>query len=108
MATEDDRHDLVAHLREQIAADPEAYANDAKLEAVVNSHKLAEDLLAPRTLGEVIVWLRRQQVVAARESRAAGDSPHYGESEWYRGREKAFAECLCALLRVIKEGGEGG
>ena len=28
---EEPRHDLIAHLREQIEQDPERYANDAKL-----------------------------------------------------------------------------
>jgi len=36
------RLDLVAHIREQIAADPHAYANDRKLEAVADAYMRSE------------------------------------------------------------------
>lgn len=36
------RADLVEHIREQIAADPEGYANDKKMESIAD--KVLEDL----------------------------------------------------------------
>lgn len=44
------RRDLINHLRDQIQADPEAYANEAKLKAIIKP--LAEDIAAIKSQHE--------------------------------------------------------
>jgi len=91
------RQDLVNHLKQKIAADPEAYANPAALAAALKSPRLAEDLTAPHTLREALIWMEGEHKAAVLSRDRYDDR---GESEFYSGMARAFRECLQVLRKV--------